>query len=159
VKRILAVALASIAMLTGIVAPANAGTFEDGHHQTFVVNNALDYTVFMEWDTAYNSVGTSSTQPRFMWSDYCCGVGIHKNFKSVRVVFKTAAGTVRGDHVYNCVQDSTEVVFYSCPTTGPFPGSDFSNIRLSDGPRVYLGFYSGTNRTGSLISEGTYAYK
>jgi hypothetical protein len=161
VKRYLFSAVAALMLLVGFAAPANAAIpdIERGHTQVFDTHNVLysDYQTFADWSTSYNSVGTSSTEPRD-FNAATNSIKLKKGTKSLKITFKTAAGTIHGSHTYNCTLPDVGWCYYPS-FAGTFAAGDFSNILLSEGPRLVLAWYSGTNATGSITASGTYAYK
>ena len=152
--------MAAVALVSGAAAPASAGTLEVGKVHRFPVTGA-DYDVYMQWDTSFNTVGTSSTQPfRVETRFHKCSLCAHRNFKSLRINFVDANGKNFGNHVYTCNIQAPPGSYTGCyPSGSNFDPADFKNIKLSSKPRVKLTFYSKLNGKGKVRTSGTIIYK
>lgn len=154
------VAAAAAALALGVGVGPAAATQESGHIQTVDISGGCDWPMYLTWDTSYNSVGTSSTQPLYMDTRQAAGCLLpFKQAKSIKLVFKTAAGSVRGTLLQNTSTPGVNDTAAGYWDDTLLNTAAYPNILLSDGPRATITFYTATNQGGSVLKTITYAYK
>lgn len=146
---------AAVALSLGFgMAPASATT-ETGHTAGVPVTAGADFQVRIVWNTSYNSVGTSSTEPMTLQGRQTSSSPTGAAFaKSFRITFRKANGGSPVTKNFNCyLLPPFDTTWNSCDLGA------WANIQLADAPTVVITLWEQNNQTAHKFGPVTYQYK